>query len=195
VVPITCWPTVCQYPAHVGEDSGTLRLRAVLEPRGPAGAIVLSDDQVATLGGTKAPPVLVTVNRVMVRARVARMGGENLLGFSKKLRADLGVQIGETVEIVIVLDSGARTVDVPPALAAVLDREPDAKAAFDKLAPRIRRNSCVGSSTPNAMKRNAAESSKPCRCCETAAYAVDEIGGRALLAGHSFVIRRARSLG
>jgi hypothetical protein len=119
----------------VGEDSGTLRLRAVLEPRGPAGAIVLSDDQVATLGGTKAPPVLVTVNRVMVRARVARMGGENLLGFSKKLRADLGVQIGETVEIVIVLDSGARTVDVPPALAAVLDREPDAKAAFDKLAP------------------------------------------------------------
>jgi hypothetical protein len=96
---------------------------------------VLSDDHVATLGGTKTPPVLVTVNAVTAPARVARMGGENLLGFSKKLRSDLGVKIGETIDLVIALDSGSRSVDVPPALAEVLGREPDAKAAFDKLAP------------------------------------------------------------
>ena len=48
---------------------GTLRLRAALEPRGPVGAIVLTDDQVALLGGGKTPPVTVTVNGVTVQHR------------------------------------------------------------------------------------------------------------------------------
>jgi uncharacterized protein YdeI (YjbR/CyaY-like superfamily) len=62
------------------------------------------------------------------------MGGENLLGFSKKRRADLGVQIGETAEVLNSLDSQPRSVDVPAALTAALDAEPEARAAFD-IAP------------------------------------------------------------
>jgi hypothetical protein len=37
-------------------DHRTLRLRATREPREPAGAIVLTGDQVAELGGGKTPP-------------------------------------------------------------------------------------------------------------------------------------------
>ncbi len=113
---------------------GTLRLQAVLEPRGPAGAVVLSDDQVATLGGTKNPPVRVTISGVTAAARVMRMSGENLLGFSKKLRAELGVEIGQTVDVLIELDSGPREVTVPPTLAAAFETDAGARAAFDALA-------------------------------------------------------------
>ncbi len=99
---------------------GRLRLRATLEPRGPAGAIVLTDEQVAAFGAGKAFAVRVTANGNTVAARVARMGGENLLGFSKKLRADLGVEIGDVVDATIALDAEPPTVEVPPALAAAL---------------------------------------------------------------------------
>jgi hypothetical protein len=118
----------------MADGKGTLRLRATLEPRGPAAAIVLTDEQVAALGGGKTPPVRVTIGRSTVQARVGRMGGENLLGFSKKLRADLGVEIGQTVDALIELDAAPRTVEPPPALAAALARDAKAKAAFEKLA-------------------------------------------------------------
>lgn len=119
----------------MAKDDGTLRLRATLEPWGPAGAIVLTDDQVAGLGAGKTPPVRVTVNDVTAEARVARMGGENVLGFSKKLRAELGVAIGQTFDVVIALDAGPRTVEVPPALAEAFAHDAKAEAAFDALAP------------------------------------------------------------
>ena len=120
-------------------EEGVLHLHAVLEPRGPAGAVVLTDDQVATLGGGKAPAVRVTVNGVSVPARVARMGGENLLGLSKKLRADLGVEIGQRLDVTIAADLQPRTVELPEALAAALAADPAAKAAFDVLAPSHRK--------------------------------------------------------
>lgn len=117
----------------------SLRLTATLEPRGPAGAIVLTDEQVASLGAGKTPPVRVTANGRTVAARVGRMGGENLLGFSKKLRADLGVEIGDVLDVTIALDAGSREVEVPPALATALGNDPAAKAAFDALAPSHRK--------------------------------------------------------
>jgi hypothetical protein len=117
------------------ENAAELHLRAVLEPRGPAGAIVLTDEQVAGLGGTRTPPVRVTVNGVTVAARIGRMGGENLLGFSKKLRADLGVEIGQTVDATIALDAQIRAVQPPPELAEALAGNAAAKAAFEGLAP------------------------------------------------------------
>ena len=113
----------------------TLSFTAIVEPRGPAGAVVLTDDQVAELGGTKTPPVRVTVNGVTVLARVGRMGGENLLGFSKKLRADLGIEIGQCIDIAIQRDEQPRAVELPPALAVALAADTTAKATFEALAP------------------------------------------------------------
>lgn len=118
---------------------GVVKLRAVLEPRGPAAAVVLTDEQVATLGAGKTPPVRVTINGTTVQARIGRMGGENLLGLSKQLRADLGVEIGETVDVVVAPDAQPRTVEVPEELAAALAADSDARTAFDALAPSHRK--------------------------------------------------------
>ena len=54
-----------------------LRLRTVLEPAGPAGAIVLTDEQVEQLGAGKRAPVRVTIGEVTRPLRLARMGGRN----------------------------------------------------------------------------------------------------------------------
>lgn len=98
-----------------------LRITTTLEPRGPAAAIVLTDEQVAKLGdGKKTFPVKVTVNERTVTLRLARMGGENLIGFSKTARADAAVEIGGKYAAVIELDAGERTVEVPADLAKAL---------------------------------------------------------------------------
>ena len=117
-----------------------LHLTATLEPRGPAGAFVLSDEQVAVLGGgAKAFAVRVTVGERTVPLRLARMGGENLIGLSRAARQSVGVEVGDTVEVEIAPDSAPRTVEVPSDLAAALAADPEAGSAFDKLAYSHRR--------------------------------------------------------
>lgn len=120
--------------------SPSLRARLPLEARGPAGAFVLTDDQAATLGaGAKAFPVTVAVNGVTLPLRLARMGGENLIGLAKAARAEAGVEIGSTYDVEIALDEGDRTVEVPDDLIAALATDPEARARFDGLAPSHRR--------------------------------------------------------
>ncbi|MBN6191948.1 YdeI/OmpD-associated family protein [Microbacterium sp. SSW1-47] len=116
-----------------------LRLHTVLTGRGPAAAIQLTDEQVASFGAGKSFPVAVTIGGRTARLRLARMGGENLIGFSKAVRADLGVEIDQEVDAVIRLDTAERTVDVPPALAEALDADPALRAAFDALSPSARK--------------------------------------------------------
>jgi len=106
-----------------------------LEKRGPAGAFVLSDEQVADLaGGARAFPVSVTVGAVTLALRLARMGGENLVGLSKGAREQAGVEIGASDDVTIVVDTGERIVEVPPDLTAALAAEPGALAAYEALA-------------------------------------------------------------
>jgi hypothetical protein len=116
-----------------------LHLTAVLVPRGPAAAIVLDDEQVASLGGTKTPPVRFTIGGTTVRGRIGRMGGENLLGFNKSVRAQLRVEAGDTVDLIIELDTEPREVDLPPALAEALDADRAVRSAFDALSPSRRK--------------------------------------------------------
>src|SRR5690606_32562736 len=108
-----------------------LTRHTVLQPMGPAGAIVLDDDQVVQLSTAKAFPVVVTIGEHTARLRLARMGGKNLIGFSKAVRAELGVELGDELEVVITADTAERTVEIPDALAAALASDPTASAAFD----------------------------------------------------------------
>jgi hypothetical protein len=118
----------------------TLRLTARLEKRGPAGASLLSDEQVTTLGaGAKVFPVLVTIAGTTLRLRLARMGGENLIGLSRAARAQAGVEVGDEVDVAIAADTAPRTIEVPEDLAAALAADPAARAAFDALAPSPRK--------------------------------------------------------
>jgi hypothetical protein len=114
---------------------GVIRFRAVLQPRGPAAAIVLDDEQVAAVGeGAKRFPVVATVNGYTWRTSVARMGGESLLGLNREVREGAGVQAGDDVEVAIELDEAPREVEVPEALAAALAADPEAGAAFGRMA-------------------------------------------------------------
>ncbi|WP_431075473.1 YdeI/OmpD-associated family protein [Microbacterium phyllosphaerae] len=116
-----------------------LRLHATLERRGPAAAIILTDEQVASFGAGKAFPVAVTIDGRTARLRLARMGGQNMIGFSKAVRADLGVEIDQEVDAVIRVDAAEREVEIPPALAAALDSDPALRAAFDALSYSVRK--------------------------------------------------------
>lgn len=75
-----------------------------LEPRGPAGALVLTDAEVATLGGGKRAAVQVRVGERQADLRLAVMGGENLIGMSRAARAELGVEIGQELTVTVALD-------------------------------------------------------------------------------------------
>ncbi|MCE4026375.1 YdeI/OmpD-associated family protein [Microbacterium sp. Au-Mic1] len=110
-----------------------LRIRTVLEPMGPAGAIVLTDAQVAEISSAKAFPVAVTIGQNTARLRLARMGGKNLIGFSKANRAAMGIELGEEFDAVIAPDAAERTVDVPDALASAL-ADAGLTAAYDALS-------------------------------------------------------------
>ena len=118
----------------MAEPSG-LSFTATLQRRGPAAAVVLDDEQVATVGrGAKRFPVKATVAGYTWRGSVARMRGEFLLGLNREVREAAGVEAGDTVPVVLALDTEERTVEVPTDLATALASDPEAKAAFDALA-------------------------------------------------------------
>jgi hypothetical protein len=117
-----------------------VRIRGVLEPRGPAAALVLDDAQLAEVGGgRKTPPVRVTVNGHTFHGRIGRMGGETLLGFNRAVREACGVTPGEEIEALVVVDDAPPGPELPDELAAALDADPAARAAFDALAPSRRK--------------------------------------------------------
>lgn len=121
-----------------------LRIRTTVERRGPAAAIILTDEQVASLGGARNAPVTLSIGDATVRTRIGQMGGENLLGLSKERRAALGVDEGDEVEAVVALDRAEREVELPQELAAALDADPTAAAAFAGLAPSRRKELARG---------------------------------------------------
>jgi len=114
---------------------GSITLTATLVPRGPAAAVVLDDQQVEAIGeGAKRFPVAATINGHSWRTTVTRMRGEFLLGLSRAVREQAGVEAGDTVEVQLALDAAVREVQIPPALAEALAADPTAGAAFERLA-------------------------------------------------------------
>ncbi len=112
---------------------GTLRVVRTLEPRGPAGALVLTDDEVAQLGGGKRAAVRVRIGEREAALRLAVMGGENLIGMSKATRAALEVELGQQLDATITVDDAPREVAVPDDLAAALAADAAASAFFATL--------------------------------------------------------------
>ena len=144
-----------------------LTLVTTLEARGPAAAIVLTDEEVAELGGgPKVFPVRVTVDGYTFAGRLARMGGENLIGLNKAVREAAGVAAGQEVQVHLELDASERTVVVPEDLAAVLDADPAVRGAFDALSHTRRKE----------LVRWVEEAKRP----ETRQRRLDDVPGRVL---------------
>ncbi len=114
---------------------GALKWTATLEPRGPAAAVILDDEQVAAIGeGAKRFPVVARVNGFQWRTTVTRMRGEFLLGLNRDVREGAGVQAGESVDVEVELDTAPREVEVPAALASALAADAAASKRWGSLA-------------------------------------------------------------
>jgi len=116
-----------------------MRFRATIEAAGRGGALVpLPFDPKAAFGKARAP-VRGTVNGAPFRSTVAIYGGVGYLGVAKALRTAAGADVGDEVDVEIVLDDSPREVDVPRELAALLARDREAARAFDALSFTHRR--------------------------------------------------------
>ena len=85
--------------------------------------------EVAAMFSSKRPPVLAHVNGVEYRSRLAVYGGQSYLGLRKDLLRQLGVGVGDLVEVELVEDHQERVVVEPPELTAALAENPAAKAS------------------------------------------------------------------
>ena len=128
-----------------------LHIHTVLAPFGPATAIDLTDTQVEELGGGKRAAVVVDIGGRTARVRLGVMDGRNVIGLSKAVRAQLGVDIGDEVDATIRLDTTEREVDVPGDLAAALDAAAGVRAAFEALSYSRRKE----------LARGVAEAKRP----------------------------------
>lgn len=113
---------------------GMLHFRTTVVPFGPAAAIMLSDEQAASIASARTPPVVVTVDGRSQRLRISRMGGPACIALSKAARKALQVDIGDEIEVGVELDRAERTVEVPADLAAELATDERARAAWEKLS-------------------------------------------------------------
>jgi hypothetical protein len=106
---------------------------------GRGGHVVLVPKEVAATFSSKRPPVLAHVNGVEYRSRLAVYGGQSYLGLRKDLLRQLGVGIGDQLEIELAEDHEERVVVEPPELTEALADNPTAQAAYQKL-PFTHRN-------------------------------------------------------
>ena len=106
----------------------------ILQGDKTATGIRIPDEVMAALDAGKKPPVTITINGFTYRSTVATVDGHPMVGVSAENRAGAGVKGGDEVEVEIALDTAPRTVAVPPALAAALDADPQARATFDRLS-------------------------------------------------------------
>lgn len=112
-----------------------MRYRATIELFGKtATGLRVPPEVVASFGGGKRPPVLVTIGRHTYRSTVAAYGDEFFLPLSAKNRASVGVEAGDEVEVDLELDTQPRMIEVPPDLSAALDAAADARRHFDGLS-------------------------------------------------------------
>jgi bifunctional DNA-binding transcriptional regulator/antitoxin component of YhaV-PrlF toxin-antitoxin module len=111
-----------------------MRFHATLELHGKtATGIEVPTEVVTGLGSHKKPPVTVTINGYTYPSTIATMGGRFLIPVSADVRKHAGVAAGDELDVDVELDEQPREVTVPDDLAAALDAEPAARAAFDAL--------------------------------------------------------------
>ncbi|MFW6690299.1 YdeI/OmpD-associated family protein [Streptomyces sp. MAR4 CNX-425] len=133
-----------------------MKFQSRVEPPEPMKGLEIPPEVVESLGGGKRPPVTITLNGHVWRSRVALMRGRYLIGLSRANREAAGVETGDEVEVGLELDTEPRPVVEPEELAAALDAEPAARAAYDKLPPGRRRQHVIaveGAKKPETRQR------------------------------------------
>lgn len=138
-----------------------MNFHATLELNGKtATGIRVPSEIVEALGSSKKPAVSVTINGYTYRSTVAVYGGQFMLPVSAEVRQAAGIAAGDEIEVSLALDTEPRTVTVPPDLAAALDGDAAARAAFDGLSYSNKRAivmSIEGAKTDETRQRRLAK--------------------------------------
>lgn len=109
--------------------------RAVIEDAGGGGAFVQIPFDVEQVFGRKRVPIRATIDGEPYRGTLVRMGTPcHVLIILKDIRARIGKEPGDEVEVSVEEDTTPRVVEVPADLKQAFEDEPEAKAAFEKLA-------------------------------------------------------------
>jgi hypothetical protein len=116
-----------------------MRFSTTLFQSGNNTGIEVPPELVERLGAGKRPPVLVTVNGFRYPSTIASMGGRFLIPFSSDKRAATGLAGGDAIEVELELDAAPRVIEPTPDLAEALAANPDAAAAWERLAPSHRK--------------------------------------------------------
>lgn len=121
------------YPGETMPEQQTFS--ASIEPSGTGGAFVTVPFDVEREYGKKRVQIKATFDGVPYRGLLVRMGGPNhILIVRKDIRAAIGKEAGDPVEVTLEEDKAPRVVNVPAGLAAALDAAPAAKNFFDQLS-------------------------------------------------------------
>jgi hypothetical protein len=116
--------------------------RAELRSSGSGGGgplVEVPDHVIAKLGGRGRTPVTATFDGVPYRGSIVKMRGTMMIGVTKAIIAEAGVQIGDTLTIAVENDDAPREVEVPADLAKAFRGARDAQAEWDRLAFTHRR--------------------------------------------------------
>ena len=125
--------------------------------------------------GEARPPVRGTVNGTAFRSRLAVYGGTTYLGFTRAIRSAAGIEVGDTVKVVMERDDAPRVVDVPEPLARALARD---KTASGGVRPaRVHAPQGVRTMDRRSEARRAHASGgwpRRSRCCATGSPTPDD---------------------
>jgi hypothetical protein len=136
------------------------RFSAEIEPASGGGHWVRVPFDAKQRFGAARPPVVARVGGVEYRSRLARYGGQTVLGIRKATLAEAGVGVGDSVEVELALDEQPRTVVLPPELESALAGSRPARAAYDALSFSHRREYAewvASAKRPETRERRAAQ--------------------------------------
>jgi hypothetical protein len=105
------------------KNPGLLRFTAVLQESGPTdsgGFVEFPYDLKATFGIGNLVPMVATFDGIEYRGSITKRGGPPLLMIKNDIRARLGKQTGDTIEVTVELDTRPRELEIPVELAEVL---------------------------------------------------------------------------
>ncbi len=107
----------------------------VIEGRGGGGAAApLPFDSKEAFGRARAPVRVTVTPHPAFRTTVAMYGGTGWIGFRKAQLAEMGLRIGDRVDLLVEPDDEPREVEVPPELASALASDPAAAEVYQALS-------------------------------------------------------------
>src|SRR5438876_7323685 len=107
----------------------------LLKPPDIDGAYFIVPFDVPEVYGTKAQvKVRGTIDGYPYRGSIANMGEGHCMVVKKEIRQAIGKTAGDTVKVVMEIDTEPRIVDVPEDFQKALDNNPTVKGIFDKFS-------------------------------------------------------------